>query len=233
MKNGFIRALWGIHGEEHRFLKRRDRVDKNILNISRSLFNSQFVSYVLGEENYRFLKYFGFNCVLVDKEPYLFDPIKHKYRNKLEIIKYAMENDKYDEIVYLDWDCVPLKMMDDNFWNILRKKEKIQANLQIYKRRKVKWREDKRKVPNGGFIYIRDKTIPSEVIKLWEELGKEDNDEPAWAKYIDNYCGTWIGIEKYWNLFEPMVCNLWMYSVYPDELINKKDLYFKHFQGAT
>jgi hypothetical protein len=234
MKRGFIRTLWGKHDNSHPFLARRERVDRNINDIVKSQWNFPFVTYVMGKDNFNFLKNLGFNCILISENPALFDPINHKYRNKLEAIKYAMEVDGYDEMVYLDWDCVLKKQLPSNFWEILGKKEKIQANLQIYRRKKVFWRPiDQRKVPNGGFIYLRDKSIPSQVIKIWEEGGKHDNDEMAWGEYIDGLTGGWKGIDQYWNLFEPSSCNLWVFSAFTREkLSEKEDPCFRHYQGA-
>jgi hypothetical protein len=88
--------------------------------------------------------------------------------------------------------------------------------LQLYHRRKAFWRKTElRKVPNGGFIYIRDKLIPEKAIKLWEKLGMGDNDEPAWARLTDDMVGGWQGIEKYWDLFESPFCNLHKSSAFP------------------
>lgn len=192
-------------------------------------FNTDFVVYVMGTDNYNQVKQYGSKCVLVNKDPFMFDIVRHQYRHKLEIIKMAME--EYDEILYLDWDCIPQKKLPNNYWDILGKKEVFQANLQIYHCRKCHWRKsDIRKVPNGGFIYIRDKSIPSKVIKLWESIGG-DNDEPSWAKFTDDYVGGWQGIEKYWELFEPTLCNLHRDSPYSKDLLKSKNECFKHFQG--
>ena len=233
MKRGFIRALWGVHQRDHRITRRRFRVDKNVKFIVNSKFNAPFLTYIMGEENLVNMRSLGFNCKMIDKNPAPFDLIKHQYRNKLEIIKYAMEEDGYDEIVYMDWDCFPQKSLVRNFWEELGKKESFQANLQMYHRRKAHWRnKELRKVPNGGFLYIRDKSLPNRAIKFWEELGSGDNDEPAWAKLTDEMTGGWQGVEKYWELYEPMFCNLHRSSPYSEEELNSKDLCFIHYQGG-
>lgn len=233
MKRGFIRALWGIHDSGHRITNRRFRVDRNIQSILNNEYNEPFKVYVLGQDNYNGLIDLGFDCVLVDKEPFIFDLIKHQYRHKLELIKYAMEEDGYDEIVYLDWDCIPQKKLPNNFWDEMNKKEVFQANLMLYHRRKAHWRsEELRKVPNGGFIYLRDKSLPQKAIDWWEELGNQDNDEPSWARITDEMMGGWKGIELYWDKFEPMFCDLHKSSPYSDEQLSKKDLCFIHHQGG-
>ena len=167
MKRGFIRALWGVHQRDHRITRRRFRVDKNVKFIVNSKFNAPFLTYIMGEENLVNMRSLGFNCKMIDKNPAPFDLIKHQYRNKLEIIKYAMEEDGYDEIVYMDWDCFPQKSLVRNFWEELGKKESFQANLQMY-----------------------------------------------------------------WELYEPMFCNLHRSSPYSEEELNSKDLCFIHYQGG-
>ena len=232
MKRGFIRGVWGIHEKTHRILERRFRTDNDIQTIKKNQFNEPFVTYIFGEDNYKGLTSEGFDCKLLLKEPQAFDLVKYQFRNKLEMLKYAMEEDGYDEIVYLDWDCVPQKKIPSDFWDQLGKKEPFQACLQLYHRKKCHWRPDElRKVPNGGFIYIRDKSIPSEAIKLWEETGKNDSDEIAWAKMTDNWVGGWQGSDRYWDLFEPMFCNIHKNSPHSKEKLETKDVCFIHYQG--
>ena len=232
MKRGFIRGLWGIYDRSHRITKRRYNIDKDMKRIRNNSYNEPFKVYVFGNDNYEQAKKNGFDCVLLDDNPAPFDLIKYQYRNKLEIIKYAMEEDGYDEMVYMDWDCVPKKKIPSNFWDVFMSKEAFQANLQTYHRRKCHWRkEDLRKVPNGGFIYIRDKSISEKVIHLWEQLGRQDNDEPSWARLTDDMMGGWKGIERYWELFEPDFCNLHKNSSYSNKLLNDKNICFIHYQG--
>jgi hypothetical protein len=232
MKRGIIRGLWGIYDKSHRITQRRYRMDKDMNRILRNKYNEPFVVYVLGQENYDKASKEGFDCILLDKDPFLFDLVKHQYRHKLEILKYAMEEDGYDEILYLDWDVIPQKKMPANYWDIFGQKEVFQACLQMYHRRKAHWRrKELRKVPNGGFVYIRDKSIPQRAIDLWEKLGKQDNDEPSWAKMTDDMVGGWKGIEKYWELFEVPFCNLHKGSPFPPEKLKKKDVCFIHYQG--
>jgi len=235
MKRGFIRGTWGKYDNSHRILARRSKIDGDMARISNCKFNEPFVVYVMGEDNLRRMQDRGFNCVLMHKEPFMFDLIKYQYRHKMEIMRYAMEVDGYDEIVWLDWDCVPQKKLLPNFWEECSKREPFQACLQIYFKKKCPWRSiDQRKVPNGGFLYIRDKTIPSRAIKIWEAFrGDKDNDEPAYAKMTDEMAGNWTNTEanlkKYWDNFEPAFCNLHRGSPYPKEQLSTKDVYFIHY----
>ena len=99
-KRAFIRALWGIYDNSNRLLARRKRMDYDMKVIKRNKYNEPFIVYVLGKQNFKHAKNFGFNCVLADENPAPFDLITSQYRNKLEILKYAMEEDGYDEIMF-------------------------------------------------------------------------------------------------------------------------------------
>jgi hypothetical protein len=232
MKRGIIRGLWGVYDRSHRITQRRYRMDKDMKRILCNKYNEPFIVYVFGKENYKSASEKGFNCILIDKEPSRFDLVKHQYRHKLDILKYAMEEDGYDEILYMDWDVIPKKKLPSNYWNVFGKKESFQACLQIYHRRKAHWRtEELRKVPNGGFLYIRDKKIPSIAIDWWEKLGKQDNDEPSWARMTDEMTGGWQGIDKYWELFEIPFCNLHKGSPFSEEKLRSKNVCCIHYQG--
>ena len=233
MKRGFIRGLWGVFDTSDRFKKRRFGIENDIEVIQKNKFNTPFRTYIMGDDNYECFKKYGFSdAVLINKDPFKFDLVKHQYRNKIEIIQHAFENDGYDELVYLDWDCVPQKKLLDTFWEEMGKKESIQANLQQYKRRQCSWRTvEQRKVPNGGFLYIRDKKIADLAVKKWESLGENFNDELSWASITDDMSGGWNGIENYWKNFESMFSNLHKGSPYSEDLLKSKDVYFVHYQG--
>lgn len=252
-KRGFIRALWGIHSRDNPILAHRYGIDRDINNVARCKYNQPFRTYVMGQDNVDNLKKAGFDdCVLIDDRPFSFDVNQHRYRNKMEAIKYAMEEDGYDEIVYLDWDCLPTAPLPLDFWSELGKRDVIQANLMQYKsfpratwrnasnilftdgkrlsRRRLKIQQNV--ILNGGFLYIRDKTIPSQAVKWWQiildEGGKGDNDEPAWQRLLDEMTGGWVGAEAFWERFEAMHCVLGRRSVYPSEKLLTKTPCFKH-----
>lgn len=233
MKTGFIRGLWGIFDSSNRITNRRFRVENNIKKTLGNKFAPECKTYVFGKENLKGLEDLGVkNTCLIKDSPFQFDLIKHQYRHKLELLRYAMEEDGYDEIVYLDWDCYPTRELPADFWEVLRQKDVLQANLIQYHRIKCPWRtQDPRKIPNGGFLYIRDKTLPSRAIAHWETM-KQDNDEPAWAKVVEDMMGgKWTNIEEYWKRFEPEWCNLHKSSPYDLKLLQAKKICFLHYQG--
>ena len=165
MKRAFVRGLWGIYSNENDLIKRRYKMDFDIKDTIKNKYSPPSVTYVYGEENFNYLKNLGVRKLkLVSKDPFKYNLSKHQYRHKLDIYKMAMED--YKEIVYIDWDCVAQKKLPNDFWGQMGKKEYCQANLQQYKRVQCRWRgrSDRRKLPNGGFLYIRDKTFPDEII---------------------------------------------------------------------
>jgi len=235
----FIRTLWGTPDTCYdegwvNASSRRTRLDDDIEMILKHPNTVPFITYVLGKKNYDYLKSLGVkDVVLLGKEPVLYNPQTEFWRHKLDILKAAMVD--HDEIVYLDWDCIPVKPLFNDFWERLGKKREIQCNLQFYRRRKCLWRTvDLRKTCNGGFLYIRGKDIPQKLIDTWNNFNADCKfwDETAISKLTDDMSGGWQGIDYYWNNFEPTVCNLTdskNRSAFTDEQIASKDICFMHY----
>jgi hypothetical protein len=234
MKRLFMRTLWGEYDNSHRITQRRELMDGWLGLIKRNQYNAPFITYVFGEENYKVVQDLGFDCKLIDKNPLPFDAIKAQYRHKLEAMRYAFDEDGCDELVHMDWDVFPTKELPDDFWETLGKKGHIQSCLQQYKRKKCFWRKDrdKRKVSNGGFVYMRDKTAPSEIIKIWERKPGPSM-EPAMSRYLDEQMDGWKGREYYWDHHEPDFCNLHKDSVYASDKERNKNICFIHYQGGN
>lgn len=252
MKRAFVRALWGT------FLDINDstnpRPSKTLDDIKAQVdpkYKHPFVVYTFGRKNHDYLISMGFDSKLVSEAYQLWDMKTELYRHKLEVFKYAMQD--YDEIVYLDWDCVAIQPIVEDFWDRLGKRESFQANLFQYLTKKCLWRrEDQRKVCNGGFVYMRDKSIPDQLIKNWDgfkewsiiqkqkRLAKGSDlrfrekcltfdDEPAMSKYVDDVSGGWKGSADYFYKFEPNVCVLGRKSVYAGGCDDEyKTPYFRH-----
>lgn len=236
-KRKFIRSLWGVHEHLGRKLyKRRTKIDKDIKLILRCKYNKPFVTYVFGKDNYNFLKDNGFDCVLVDSRPIVWDIEKEAFRHKLEAFKCGME--QYDEVVFLDWDTFPVKPLPDNFWDIMKCKESFQAILRMYKRRKAFWRKNggQRAIPCASFVYFREKQITQNLISLWEQHGRPWSEEVIMARFVDKTMGNWSGIKdgvvRYEKLFEPDF--FYLPESQPMKLIDdnyyiKKNIIFRHF----
>ena len=250
MKRRIIRGIWGdISKNGIRDGKMRKDIDAIKNNSYCSI--DDFTIYVFGLDSYCLLKSEGFDCKLINQAPFIYDMQKQLYRHKLDILNEAMKD--YDEIVFLDWDCVPTAELPNDFWEVMNQKAPFQANLFQYRTKKCLWRkEDPRKVCNGGFLYLREKGIAEAFIKNYEELfnwveslkvSREANgkklrfreealifdDEPAITKWVDDYMEGWKGIEDYWNRFEPLFCNVKKKSVYPLEKLQTKRECFLHW----
>lgn len=257
MNRAFVRALWGTFAKSDiesgvATNPRPSKMQNDILAQVNPEFKHSFVTYTFGISNHKYLQDLGFDSRLVSEEPQLWDMKTELYRHKLEVFKCAMKD--FDEIVFLDWDCVLIKNIPEDFWARLNQKSSFQSNLFQYRTKKCLWRKggvDQRKVCNGGFAYIREKSIPDKFIKNWEEFKtwsinqKEKrskkgldlrfrekcltfDDEPAMSKYVDDYLGEWKGEHVYWNMFEPSVCNLRKKSVYSESQNKSKDACFMH-----
>jgi len=241
MKRAFIRGIWGDITTSG---IRDGKINKDINVIKENPYAEKCVVYVFGTDNKEYLEEQGFECGLVNPNPVMWDMKKQLYRHKLDILQAAMKD--FDEIVFLDWDCIPTKPLITNFWDILGQKAPFQANLFQYRTKKCLWRNiDWRKVCNGGFLYLREKKIADEFIQKYEELSKwveekriarkkvgkklrfrEEalmfDDEPAFSKWVDDYTDGWKDSETYWRLFEPEVCNLKKKSAFPEDKLKQK-----------
>ena len=223
MKRAFVRALWGDYKEnlekedlefnidlEQGQVKRRDRTDgfinaflKDKKKVNHCI--DPLHIYIIGKNNLEYLKSKGFeNLHLICDKPFKYDPIRRTWWQKLEVLKYAMED--FDEIVYLDWDTYLAREIPDNFWDSLGKKDIFQACLRKYACKKLCHREGNganKLVSQGGFIYMRDKSIPEQLFKYAAMPGNKWLDETAYARYTDSLTNGWQGTKKYFELFEP------------------------------
>lgn len=234
MKRGFIRAMYGD------CISSSNNIRKDIDRAISVDNNPDYVTYVFGEENFKFAKEINVNPVLLDKNPFIKDVAQYRFWHKLYIYNYAMTVDRYDEIVFLDWDCLPTRPLPSDFWEVLGKKEKIQGCSYTLRRRMSVWRGGVRDALSGkngacqginsGFLYMRDKSVPPVLLNIWEENKclNQANDEAPISYYIDQMMGGWVGLEKWWDLFEPEWCNLEKKMSYPIEKLNTKKICFIH-----
>lgn len=196
----------------------------------KALFNDNFTKiedqmvYVYGKDNGLFVKSLNIPCKTICDLPFKFHPIQKPWLHKLEILKVAME--EYDEIIWLDFDCMPLKAIDDKLWDTLRAKDSFQAPLRRYKHVQNNLRQNPNEnkiLPNGGFVYIRDKSIPTKLLDIFYKLNSW-TDEIAYAKYTDDLIGK-FDMDQYLIRFEPdcVVLEKGVYRGKP-----KIDPYFKH-----
>lgn len=116
-----IRALWGDS------LHTLNEIPK------KPIFENEIV-FVWGNKNYDFLhNKLNYDCILVSptktEEGKYDNHLKH-FAHKLEALKLADE--KYGEYIFLDWDVLPTKTIDDEFFNTIKSGNDLQCPLYAY-----------------------------------------------------------------------------------------------------
>jgi hypothetical protein len=222
----FIKGIWGIYSNKNHFYTRKTKVDKDVQLSLLNPYAPVYRVYVFGEDNFKAMIDLGFDCLMVDKKPFVWDMETTQYRHKLEVFKCGLS--EFDEVVFTDWDCIPLQPIPKDFWRVLGAGEKIQASNFQYKKSRCSFRPgDTRKVSAATFVYMREKEIGDGIIKTWEDMGMPLKEELALSKYIDDLGGGWKGIENY-KKYEPRYHNtFWYYD--KDFYVNHKDPIFCHF----
>lgn len=202
---------------------RRHKIDSDIelnLKCSKFLPINHYTVFTFGFDNHKYLIDKGFNSILVDNKPYLYDIKLYCYMNKIRLLQYALNQFK-EPILYLDMDTLaqrPINDLNDYF----RPLGCISANLMIYTQIKCIWRDkDRRKLPNGGFLYVKDIDTINGIIDHWEFLKKSgypsQNDEIAIMHYLDDKHGGFIGEQGWLNLYEPKnICSLTHKGIFPN-----------------
>jgi hypothetical protein len=223
-----IRALWGIYEHDgRRFYKRRSRQDHCIKMVKINPTSLPFCCYTFGEDNHKFLIDNGVDSRLVDKRAIIWDMETEQFRHKLEVLKCGLSD--YDEIIFMDWDCLAIRPFTDDMWDKVGKGEDIKAILRMYKRRKATWRKgDMRKIPEASWVYLRGKQVGDDLIDTWEKMNRPWSEEIVLAKYTDERLGGWQGVEAYWDNFEPPVFTWANTRVCSPELFKQKPT-FAHY----
>jgi hypothetical protein len=191
-------------------------------------FNPPFVAYVFGRASYEKLTSMGYDCRLADERPVVCDDAsenqvsvnggtgQYRHANSCnrgkheqyghKFLAFSLASAEFDEFVSLDWDVVPVAPVPDDFWDVLGKKQPIQAALLKYGVSRACWRPRRRGrmfLPSAAFVYIRDRRIASGLVELWREMGMPSKEETVMAAYMDRLAGGWFGVEKYHELFQP------------------------------
>jgi len=223
MTNSFINGLWGIYSNKSHWWTRLPKCEKDIRFHQLNPYSPKTVVYIFGEENYKRTEDLGFVCKLIDKKPIIWDMEKEQYRHKMEIWKVGLQD--FDSVVFLDWDCIPLKPIPNDFWDVMNQGEPIKTPIFMYHRKHVnRPPDDNRKVSSASFVYIRGKEHADKMIKLWEETGRPWKEEVTLSHYIDTLSGGWKGVENY-RKHDPIFYQ--MSVMYPDK--DKSKLIFGHY----
>jgi hypothetical protein len=216
-KKGFVRGVWGIYdvgGSKGKAYSRRTKIDNDIILAKLNPYAPKCKVYIFGEDNFKILTDKGFDTVLIDKKPICWDMVNEQYRHKIEIWKYGLKD--FDEIVFLDWDCVPCAPIPADFWDVMGSGAKIRSTIYMYVRKRLFARKgDERKLSASTFLYIRGKEQADEIIKTWERIGRPWQEELALSQYMDDINGGWKGYEDFRAKYEQPYHTLFFH--YPAE----------------
>lgn len=180
------------------------------------------------------------NCKLMEKlnYPYYYmgdssnPKLEYNFIYKLVALKKAMEI--HDEIIFLDWDFLITKKLDEHFFKLLKSRQEIQIPLYFYPAEllnlfKTMKLEDKSisnyynslynqivthcklnfndgyVIPNAGFIYCRDKHFFNHLLDIQERFNIITNiEEICIAKYLNDKI---TNTDEYIEKIEPLVCH--------------------------
>lgn len=235
MKRALIRCLYGeANNPNHDSSGSRNRIDKDVSNVIKNN-EENYVTYVMGDKNYQYLKQKGLKNVIMATNNIWPQGGRGSFINKMVAWKYAMQD--YDEIVFLDWDTIQIKPLPDNFWEEFAKKDKIQSPLYKCRRRTSCWRPhvdrlDNKRGCSGCFVYMRDKSIPDELLKLVDDpiikpFSGSYSDETYLNRYVDILTNGWKGKDYYYGHFEPQWCMV-QHPAYIDCPDHYTNACFKH-----
>jgi len=182
-----IRILWGDF----------ERYSSQIINAKKYDLNEKV--FVWGKNNYQKLTSLGYDCHLINEQPYDYEIAdNHTFisygslTHKILGLKTALE--LYSEVLFLDWDCIPIKPLDDNFYEQIKSKNsslqvplycypkytfevlKSQANDEVMNKffdvlnenvsKYSHILEDSFVLPNTGFFYCNDVEIIDELLDI-------------------------------------------------------------------
>ncbi len=147
-----IRILWGDF----------ERYSNQIINAKKYNLNEKV--FVWGKENHQKLTSLGYDCHLINEQPYDYEIAdNHTFisynslTHKIFGLKIAL--DLLDEVLFLDWDCIPTKPLDDNFYEQIRlKNSSLQVPLYCY--------------PKMAFDVMRSQTDDIVMNKFFDVLDK-------------------------------------------------------------
>jgi hypothetical protein len=237
----FIRAYWGnLKSFNERHLN-------EILNIRKTSNLNEYV-YVWGIDNYNYLYSLGFKCEYMGE--FRYDYLKNSdiyMLPKLWAIRHGII--KFDEVVFLDWDCIQKMEIDDNFYNLLRSRGDIQMPLYTYpiKYKEIvfnEWKEipntekqyiekqfkcllkfnyewkDSFVTPNAGFIYCNSLTSINKLLKIIVE-NKDINIAIEEMGFLVYSKEYCKNISEYSLKFEPLVASAKENSHFNQSDLNK------------
>lgn len=229
MKPIFIRAYWGDLNEfDHKNEIKAAALNKELNEIV----------YVWGKENEKFIKSFGYKTRLMSEmsteygSHFYLDSDKYMI-HKLASLKRGIY--EFDEVIFLDWDCIQIKKIDDKFFKLLKyNNSEIQMPLysypknyseiifrdwknipqysKLYVERQQNYLEkhhylwnDEYVTPNAGFIYCNSISIIEKLLDIKDTFDIQIATEEM--AFVEYAKQSAKTIDEYIARFEPIVCN--------------------------
>ena len=228
MSRAIIRVLFGECDSDRSWESKQRRAVNNDFYDTKSprcATEPPFICYVAGTSNLDLLKSKGSfqNLRLINEDPWPW-PKQALLRNKIHLIGAALK--KYDEVLFLDWDCIAEKPADPDFvermWKDLESGAPIRTLSWQYIRPLCPWRTGHpRKCANTGFLYARRDIWPR-VEVAWETTNRHFNDEVAVTWLQDELAGGWSGIEKWTETYDVQWARMKRQRPCPDWMWEKK-----------
>jgi hypothetical protein len=226
-----IRCIWGKN--THQFF------EKNLMSYHSECHMTKINDLKHGLTNQMVIVWDEVNCELMERLGYSYlymgesneFSLNFNFYHKILALEKAME--LYDEILFLDWDCLIQKPLDDNFYSLVQNGNDIQIPLYYYPKemldkfnsinprvndydhyfnmffyqiiRNGKWKFlDGIVIPNAGFIYCRNKEFFKKLIEIQKTNGIISNIEEVCALlYFNKFIKT---TDEYLEKIEPKVC---------------------------
>ena len=223
MKSAIIRGVWD--GEPGRRCNLEEA-------ISTSAKNGDTVDrvYCYGKRNAKLLKKYGYNSILMSKQPRTIKAINSHWMHKDQILCRALK--EFDQILWIDWDVHQTKKLPTDFWAELSNGSSFRSSLVVQRtpnkgawwrmpnnsvHREVEWQpngtspitNEKKAIwaakllPSGGYLYLRGQDTAKLLLETHNEFPTW-NGQPTMALAMDRWHGGWIGASGYKKLgYEP------------------------------
>lgn len=185
------------------------------------------IIYVWGSDNNEYLRSIGYDTIMVSPDQCnpSYNNMDTKYYHKLDVIRLA--DSDFGDYILIDWDTYSERILDDYFFELLRKKSEIQCPLYslpnnffpeisklnmtedyksfFYNQNKLipkfSWEfNGSRVIPNFSFFYSRNAKIGNSLFEIAKSNNLLSNvEEFSLYKYLSCTLGDYI------NNHEPIV----------------------------
>lgn len=234
MTGTFVYGLWGNPELMPRRAKILEEIEQWLQTDHRP---EPWEVYVYGENNRDWLADRGVPCTMLHPDPLVDfygvggppEPWGHgqmawgrccTWRHKTGIMQAAIK--QHRTIVWLDWDTILTQPLPADFWTRMGQAQPIQMSIIRYRRPRCYWRADraaKRSVPEGAFIYCRDRSIISRVNRKYDKH-RDLVDQELFGNVMDEMAGGWPGDDGYKAMgFEPYCHHIYSQIHQPETVV--------------